>query len=279
MQSKTLIVVGMHRSGTSLITNWLYRCGLQVGECLVAANPGNKEGHFEDVEFLRLHEEILASNNLPSAGLVYGKKIDVSIYQLEKLKSVIKIKNQRYKQWGWKEPRTCLFLDLYRELLPHSKYLVIMRDYPSVVNSLLKRDFALTDKKYMSRGVIERAIWTYFRKNKNKRKFYNANAEYFLKVWIDYNEHILSMLKELPVEDYIVINYSLLEKNDKEVFSFLTGTWHFALNYFSFKEVYKEDLMSGPPNLEPFLKDQDLLAKAKIVDEALKGYMRLFKAA
>ena len=274
MQSKTLMVVGMHRSGTSLITNWLYRCGLQVGECLVAANAGNKEGHFEDVEFLRLHEEILASNNLPCAGLVYGKDIDVSIYQLEKLKSVIRIKNQRYKQWGWKEPRTCLFLNLYRELLPHSKYLVIVRDYASVVNSLLKRDFALVDRKYMSRGAIQRTVWTYFRKNKNKRKFYITHAEYFLKVWIDYNEHILTMLKELPAEDYMVINYSLLEKNDKQVFSFLTDTWHFALNYFSFKEVYKEDLMSGSPHLEPFLKDGGLLSKAKGIEEAFKEYMK-----
>ena len=49
----------MHRSGTSLITNWLSRCGLEIGERLAAGNAGNVEGHFEDVEFLKLHEEIL----------------------------------------------------------------------------------------------------------------------------------------------------------------------------------------------------------------------------
>ena len=45
----------MHRSGTSLISNWLHHCGLQLGEHLLEAGNGNEEGHFEDVEFLRMH--------------------------------------------------------------------------------------------------------------------------------------------------------------------------------------------------------------------------------
>jgi len=276
MQSKTLMVVGMHRSGTSLITNWLYHCGLQVGEHLLEANNGNEEGHFEDVEFLRIHEEILTSNDFPASGYVYDKEIDISIYQLEKLKSVIKIKNQRYKQWGWKEPRTCLFLPLYRELLPNSKYLIIFRDYPAVVNSLLKRDFASVEEKYLARNFFPRLVWTYFRRNRRKEKFYHDNTEYFLKVWIEYNEHILNMLRELPEQDYIAINYSLLEKCDKQVFSFLTNTWRFALDYFSFKDVYKKNLIGKVMNIDPFIKDNELLARAKRVESDFKKYMKTY---
>src|ERR1700712_3266684 len=216
MQSKTLMVVGMHRSGTSLITNWLQRCGLQVGERLAGADIGNAEGHFEDVEFLRMHEEILVSNDLDPTGLVYDKEIDINVYQREKLKSVIKVKNQRYKQWGWKEPRTCLFLKLYRELLPGSKYLVIVRDYPAVVNSLLKRDFTFVDNRYSARGRFTRFLWSAYKRDREKRKFYNEHTEYYLKVWIDYNEHILSMLTELSPQDYMVVNYSQLKKNDAQ---------------------------------------------------------------
>jgi hypothetical protein len=270
------MVIGMHRSGTSLITNWLYQCGLQVGERLLEANQDNVEGHFEDVEFLRIHEEILRSNDLSPAGFVYDKEIDISEYQLEKLKSVIKVKNHRYKQWGWKEPRTCLFLNLYRELLPNSKYLVIVRDYSSVVNSLLKRDFALIEEKYLSRKLFSRLAWVYFRRSRNKQKFYRNNMESFLKVWIEYNEHILGMLKELPPENYIVVSYSLLENCDKQVFSFLTKTWHFALQYFSFKEVYKKSLISNLIDIDPFVNDSTLLAKAKCVENDFKAYMKTY---
>jgi hypothetical protein len=276
MLSKTLMVVGMHRSGTSLITNWLYNCGLQLGEHLLEANTGNVEGHFEDVEFLRMHEEILTSNDFPSSGYVYDKEIDISVYQLEKLKSVIKIKNRRYKQWGWKEPRTCLFLQLYRELLPNSKYLVIFRDYPSVVNSLLKRDFSAVDEKYLSRNLFPRLVWIYFRRNRRKQKFYRDNTESFLKVWIEYNEHILNMLKELPAEDYIAINYSLLEKCDEQVFSFLTNKWQFALQYFSFKDVYNKNLISNVTDIDPFINDRTLLPKAKSVEDNFKRYMKTY---
>jgi hypothetical protein len=276
MQSKTLMVVGMHRSGTSLITNWLYRCGLQIGEHLLEPGRGNVEGHFEDVEFLKIHEEILTSNDFPSTGYVFDKGIDISLYHLEKLKGVIKVKNQLYKQWGWKEPRTCLFLDLYRELLPNSKYLVIVRDHGSVVHSMLKRDFALFEDKYLSRKIFQRLVWIYFRRSRRRKKFYKSNTESYLKVWIEYNEHILNMLEELPVKDYIVISYSLLEKYDKQVFSSLTKTWRFALKYFSFKEVYKKNLISKPVDISSFIHDSELLIKAKSIEQEFEKYIKVY---
>jgi len=273
MQSKTLMVVGMHRSGTSLISNWLYHCGLQLGEHLLEAGNGNVEGYFEDVEFLRMHEEILASNDFPATGYVYDKVIDISVYQLEKLKSIIKVKNQLYRQWGWKEPRTCLFLDLYRELLPNSKYLVIVRDYAAVVYSLLKRDFADYEQKYLCRKRLQRLFWLYLRRRKNARKFYKTHAEDYLKVYIEYNQHILNTLKELASEDYMVVNYSLLEKSDKEVFSFLTGKWHFKLQYHKFNEVYKKNLMSKAFNVDAYIDDKELIAKANSITTELKSYI------
>lgn len=273
MQSKTLMVVGMHRSGTSLISNWLYRCGLQLGEHMLEAGNGNVEGYFEDVEFLRMHEEILASNDFPANGYVYNKVIDISVYQLEKLKSIIKVKNQLYRQWGWKEPRTCLFLDLYRELLPNSKYLVIVRDYAAVVYSLLKRDFADYEQKYLRRKRLQRLFWLYLRRRKTARKFYKTHAEDYLKVYIEYNQHILNTLKELPSEDYMVVNYSLLEKSDKEVFSFLTGKWHFKLQYHEFNEVYKKNLMSKAFDVDAYIDDKELIVKAIGITKELKSYI------
>lgn len=265
----------MHRSGTSLISNWLYRCGLQLGEHLLEPGNGNVEGHFEDVEFLKMHEEILTSNDFPATGYVYDKVIDISTYQLEKLKSVIKVKNQRYKQWGWKEPRTCLFLDLYRELLPNSKYLIIVRDYPAVVNSLLKRDFAFYEEKYLRRKRLPRLLWLYFRRNRICRKFYKTYAADYLKVYVEYNQHILNALKDLSVDDYIVINYSLLEKSDKEVFSFLTSKWDFKLHYHAFKEVYKKNLLSKVFNVDDYINDKALIDKAKNIADELKKHITM----
>jgi hypothetical protein len=275
MQHQTLIIAGMHRSGTSLITNWLNRCGLQVGESLMPAGTGNEEGHFEDLEFLKLHEEILGNNSLDMSGLVDAKSIELSAYQLGKLQSVINIKQQLYDQWGWKDPRTCLFLDTYSKLLPEAKYLVILRDHRAVINSLLKRDFAGIDKKYKSRNLLQQFIWTKFRRTRHEEKFYREHAETYLKVWINYNEHILESLKKLSANDYLVVNYELLLQKGEQVIGFLQDNWKFNLNYFDFSKVYKNNLMSTENDVEQFIPTKTLLIKAQYLQLRLNHYVRM----
>jgi len=265
----------MHRSGTSLITNWLYHCGLQVGESLVGANEGNKTGHYEDVEFLRMHEEILSANGCPTTGLIHHKPIEVSEYQLEKLKAVLEVKERHFEQWGWKEPRTCLFLHTYQKLIPGAKYLVIVRDHVAVVNSLLKRDFDLYDKEHQNRSLFTRVKWNLFRKNRKKQKYYRQHAAEYLKVWIDYNEHILETLKTLPAEDYLVINYTLLEKKDKEVYNLLTEGWNFRLKYFPFANIYNQSLISPLTDIDSLVADKNIIDKAKAIEARFSDYMQV----
>lgn len=274
MPHKILVIVGMHRSGTSLITNWLEKCGLQIGERLEQAAIGNVDGHFEDLEFKTLHEEVLVSKHLPATGLVETCDTCLSVYQVEKLKSIIKVKNELYEQWGWKDPRTCLFLDTYRELLPGPKYLVIVRDYHSVINSLLKRDFAEIDKKYRSRKFVQRMVWNIFRRKRRQKLYYDKNAERYLKVWLTYNQEILKAVRNIPEEDYLVVNYTVLEHKDNEVFEFLTNTWNFSLNYFDFRKVYKDSLMSGVKNIGNLVKDKMLLTKADYIENRLRALIK-----
>ena len=142
-----------------------------------------------------------------------------------------------------------------------------------MVNSLLKREFVFIEKEHLSRKFFHRLIWNNFSGNRRKQKFYRTNAANFLKVWIEYNEHILSMMEELPADDYIAIDYTLLEKYDKQVFSFLTKTWHFALQYFSFKDVYNKSLISKTVDIDPFVDDPALLSKAKSIEDDFKKYI------
>lgn len=270
MPHNILVIVGMHRSGTSLVTNWLEKCGLEVGERLEAATASNINGHFEDLEFKILHEEVLISNNLPASGLVEVHDADLSLYQTEKLKGIISVKNKLYDQWGWKDPRTCLFLDTYRQLLPESKYLVILRDYQSVIDSLLRRDFLEIDKRRVSRHLLSKLIWNIFRRQRQRRMYYKRNAERYLKVWLAYNEEILRMVKNMPADDYIVINSAMLEKKDTEVFNFLTQNWQFKLTYYSFKNVFKKSLMNTVKNID-IIQDKVLIAKADYIQTRLRS--------
>ena len=273
MQSKTLIIAGMHRSGTSLITHWLNSCGLQLGEDFLGAGLGNDDGHYEDLEFLKLHEEILEYNNLPTTGLIEEKHIDVSAYHKAKLKRIIKVKNKRHKQWGWKDPRTCLFLDTYKELLPNAKYLIIVRDYKEVVSSLLHRDFKVYESKYLARNWGSRFIWNTFRRLKHLRRFYKERADHYLKVWIAYNQELLKNVETMPKDSFVVLNYEVLNKNDVGICSILNQRWNMSLKYFNFKEVYQEKLISKHVDTDVYVENKALLREASQLQRNLNNYL------
>jgi hypothetical protein len=273
MQKRTLIIAGMHRSGTSLISHWLAKCGLQLGEKLVGPGCGNADGHFEDVEFLKMHEEVLANNNLPLSGLTDVQVENFSIYEKEKLRSIIRIKQKLYDQWGWKDPRTCLFLDVYQELLPNACYLIILRDYQSVVSSLLRRDFKQIDEQHMTRKYLPRLVWQKFNRTRRLNKHYCAHAAEYLKIWIAYNQDILKCIKKLNSGSFVVINYSMLKNEDTRLFSHLKNSWNFSLKYFRFKDVFKESQIGEDIDLDLYIADKTLIKSAKQLQDELMGYM------
>ncbi len=246
---------------------------MQLGEKLVEPGPGNPEGHFEDVEFLKMHEEILANHNLPKTGLTDGHVDGFSIYEREKVKSIIRVKHQLYDQWGWKDPRTCMFLDIYKELIPDACYLVIMRDYRSVISSLLRREFKIIDRKYMSRKFLSRMVWLGFRQRQRKEKFYATQTQEFLKIWIAYNEDILNCIKKLSSDVFVVVNYTMLCNQDTLVFDHLKSKWNFALNYTRFKDIFKDSLIGQDLDIDPYIADKSLLTHAQQLQDELLGYM------
>jgi hypothetical protein len=273
MQKRTLIIAGMHRSGTSLITQWLTKCGMELGERLGGASTGNVEGHFEDCEFLKMHEEILDNHKLPRSGLTVAHVDSFSIYEREKVKSIIKVKQQLYDQWGWKDPRTCMFLDVYQQLIPDACYMVIIRDYQSVISSLLRRDVKVMDKRYEGRKLLPRLAWFRFRRARKIKAFYRNHTQEYLKVWISYNQDILNCIKQLNRDAFVVVNYSMLNKADLPVFKYLQNQWDFSLKYFKFKDVFKENLMGEDLDIDPYIIDRRLVFKAKQLQDELMGYM------
>lgn len=272
--SETLIIAGMHRSGTSLVTQWLHACGLQVGEQLLPAHNSNAKGHFEDVEFLHMHEQVLRDNNLCDTGLESPRVLQISIYNKARISAVLSVKAKLFKQWGWKEPRTCLLLNTYRELLPSAKYLIVLRDYNAVVNSLLKRGFGYIDEKYLSRKWLSRQIWTRFRRQKHLKRYKRENAPKFLKAWIIYNKAILDALADLQRNQYLVVNYEMLKTTDRQVFDILKNDWGFELTYQNFNSIYEESLISEQADIMTYIEDKALIQEANKIFNDLNFYLQ-----
>lgn len=166
-----LIVAGMHRSGTSLSASLLADAGLHIGDQLVGPDEGNIRGHFEDVDFCRLHQRILGSNGLSQEGYTCRDTIEVPAKARAEAMALIDRRRSAQQPWGWKDPRTTLFLELWRELVPESRFLFIFRPPWEVVDSLFRRG----DDPFVLNPRFALEVWVAY--NRRIRDFVRAHSD------------------------------------------------------------------------------------------------------
>ena len=137
--SYPLVVGGMHRSGTSLVASVLQAAGLAIGCEMPAPGLGNPRGHFEDPDFLALHEQMLADSG-ESCFSVGEDFVPTSDEKFVRRGRELIAARSAQPAWGWKDPRTCLFLDFWEALLPEARYLFLYRHPVDVALSLWRRN-------------------------------------------------------------------------------------------------------------------------------------------
>jgi len=126
--TKTFIVLGMHRSATSLVAGALHNFGVNMGKELMS---------FEDIDFFRLNEEILKEaggswQNPPPEKkiLALAKKFAPKIKKLVENKSGL---------WDFKDPRTILTIKLYLPYLKNPHFICCFGEPLEIARSLYKR--------------------------------------------------------------------------------------------------------------------------------------------
>jgi len=134
-----LVIGGMHRSGTSLTASLLQGAGLFIGARLMGPYKGNEKGHFEDLDFYDFHKKALAANGLQEDGFISlgGPRVPTDLEHVAM--ELVAERRARRIPWGWKDPRTTLFLDFWRRLLPEARFLFVFRSPWAVMDSLVRR--------------------------------------------------------------------------------------------------------------------------------------------
>lgn len=131
-----ICVAGMPRSGTSLVTQLLHRCGVHLGppDQLMPASSNNPDGFWENLRFVRLNERLLAASGgtwfSPPATLRPTPDI------VAEAKSIV-AQFDGAEPWGWKDPRNALTLPFWKTLLPSMKVLVCVRHPAETAASLV----------------------------------------------------------------------------------------------------------------------------------------------
>lgn len=151
LHNRAVCILGMHRSGTSAIARAVNLLGVYLGEPGNLIPPDeniNPKGYWEHRIINKIHENILNALSrtwndifpMPDEWLTLPQ---IQPYRRELL-DLIEREFAGHPIWGWKEPRTCLFVPLWKEILAESNvdvsYVIVLRNPIDIAKSLQKRD-------------------------------------------------------------------------------------------------------------------------------------------
>lgn len=144
-----IVLLGMHRSGTSLCSNILSILGADMAD---DATPGrdNARGHWERWEIVKFHDRILETFNRVYLGpfhdfpLPSGWWADPKVSQIRQ--EIVAFLNARMADapFGFKDPRTIRLLPLWRQIFAEMRlsprFVLCLRNPAEVARSLHARD-------------------------------------------------------------------------------------------------------------------------------------------
>ena len=153
--NNALIILGMHRSGTSLLTGLLSQVGVKMGRSLYAPQIGvNEKGFWEHEDIVDTHDELLLSLNSQWDDLLpLGEKwwkTDVVKPFSKRLTRLVERDFRDAPVWALKDPRMCRLLPAWIPILEAGKvkatFICMNRNPFEVAGSLQKRDHFSREK-------------------------------------------------------------------------------------------------------------------------------------
>ncbi len=148
-QTPPVIVIGMHRSGTSLIARLLSDLGVFMGD--------EMDSNHESLLFQGINNDLLSmqkSNWAKPRAFVdsLSKSNQLDLYVTHILdKYGISIENYLSRsysdKWGWKDPRNTLTLRIWTRIFTDTKVIFITRNCQDVSLSLRRRELSNVTRK------------------------------------------------------------------------------------------------------------------------------------
>lgn len=147
-RSAGMLVLGMHRSGTSALTHVLNLGGADIGLRVLEAGAGNETGHWEDALAVEIHERLLSS---------FGARWDeafalprdwargeAAAQARDSIHAYLDANRSKHPVWAAKDPRLSLFAGLWREAAAELQLplgvILVLRHPLEVAHSLAARD-------------------------------------------------------------------------------------------------------------------------------------------
>jgi hypothetical protein len=145
MPDRGVVVLGMHRSGTSAVARAINLMGVPINieSDWVASQPDNPRGYWESATLIKLNTRVLALFNGSSINpppLPPGWQLDGKLDELTQLARATFRSVFADDKWVWKDPRACLTLPFWRQVINVQSCVLVYRHPLEVAASLSARD-------------------------------------------------------------------------------------------------------------------------------------------
>jgi len=165
-----VVVLGMHRSGTSAVANVLHALGVHMGDHLFEANRWNIHGYYEDIDFFDVNVELVHAagghwGNPPEAARIR----EVGAWFIPQMTQIVRWKERARSTWGWKDPRTAITMGVWWEAMQQVgvqdvRVVRTSRSQFGMLESLAKRareaSALAVETGEEDAGLAEMATWT-----------------------------------------------------------------------------------------------------------------------
>lgn len=189
VQHQIYVLLGMHKSGTTLVSEMLHKSGIPMVEN--DDGRGYDQGnHYERAATNALNKDLLACGERSSLKVTrtyFPGPEDADLRERAKREVALSSRDGE-EAWGFKDPRTCLTYWFWADVLPPHRLICIYRD------------FAHVRAHYLSRKTLS-----------------PSRGLRALRAWGIYNTCMFEAYQSRQPDDRIMLNYETLMKDDGEL--------------------------------------------------------------
>ena len=190
-QQRGVLVLGMHRSGTSAMTAGLQNVfGVKLSGSNDCMSEDNPKGYFEDFDIVDLNTKLLDFFGVSWDSFGFAEDRDFSDTRLLSLKNdaltILRRNYSDHKLWGLKDPRISILLPFWEDVLKE-----FGSNYCRVIALRNPLEVAYSQKVRYEKQLLDPAHCRC-----------GSDPRYMLNLWFWYN---LYLLKDLPDDNNIVV--------------------------------------------------------------------------
>jgi hypothetical protein len=153
-QNTVVLVLGVHRSGTSALTGTLHRLGVSLGPRLLSADECNQRGYFESHDVLNFNHDLMTALGYawddPREMPRDWESTTIVAPFRARLRKIIEADYAHSPVWGVKDPRICRLLPFWLPVLRDLNFRVValmaLRHPAEVAGSLIARSPEMTNE-------------------------------------------------------------------------------------------------------------------------------------